>query len=821
MRFRAHSSFVTSVETVCAALILAVTPLPGAVQQAGNVVSTQIGTDQVDFTLDSGAVARVQTLDSDLVRIRVNPSGRLSSFNSGAVAATGLNAPGAAIIDTGDGVLMSTPLAIISITKTPFAVVVQRPDYSVVSADLPAGGIIWDTASGEIIDQKIADPNEAFFGLGERGGPINRRGRTFLMHNVDSSGYGEFTDPLYISIPFYYGILNGKAYGIFVDNPADPFFDMDSHQLNTVLFGASSGELNYYVMTGPEPSRVANTYGRLTGFNPLPPKWSLGYHQSRYGYKSQVEITTVANEMRNLQIPGDVLWMDIDYMNNLSMFTWNPATFPTPVQMNADLDAIGFKRVNIIEPLIRTDDPLWSFANQSGYFVQNPDGTTLVGSIWYGDISFLDFTSSLATAWYQQSLAGFLSAGANGLWADLNEPAENFMPQATYNFGGTPQRDLVGRNVYALNELSVLNSVQTAIHPNDRPWAIARSGYSGIQRYAANWSGDTLSSFDSLRVSLEMSISMGLSGQNFFGHDVGGFLGSPPAELYLRWLEFGSYIPLFRTHSTNTSAPREPWSFGDPYTGIARNVINQRYKVLPYIYSLFATASTTGTPVVGALPYYFPADTKTFTEDQSYLLGPSLLVAPIVTQGATSRNVYLPQGASWFDYSNDTLYAGGSTATAMAPLDSIPVYVRAGSIIPGGPVMQYVTDPSVAPMLTLDVYPGPDSNFPLYEDDGETMAYTLGAAQQTLLSLTSPNNWTVVTMTRYGGAFHTPNRPIWLYFHAVAAAPSVVYVNQIQLGAATSVDALNSNPGWYYSAADQKLIVRIQDAPGLQVTVMP
>ena len=524
-------TLVPAVELVSAFLLLAVLPLAGAIQNAGNVVTTQIGSDEVDLTLDSGAVVRVQTLDSDLIRIRLNPQGTLSTADSGAVAANGLTAPGASIIDTGDGIIFSTALAIVTISKTPFGVVVLRPDYSVVSAD-QLSGINWDTSTGEIYDEKIADPNEAFFGLGERGGPINRRGRTFLMHNVDSSGYGEFTDPLYISIPFYYGILNGNAYGIFFDNPADSFFDMDSEQTNTVTLGAAAGELNYYVMTGPEPSRVANTYARLTGFNNLPPKWSLGFQQSRYGYKSQVQLTTVANQLRNLQIPCDALWMDIDYMNNLDMFTWAPDSFPAPVQLNQDLDALGFKRVNIIEPLIQTADPLWSFADQSGYFVQNPDGTSLVTSIWYGDVSFLDFTKDAAKAWYEQSLAGFLSSGANGLWNDLNEPAENFMPQATYNFNGNPRTDLQARNIYALNELSAVNQVQTTVHPNDRPWAISRSGYSGIQRYSANWSGDTLSSFDSLRVSVEMSISMGLSGQNFFGHDIGGFLGSPCRTLY-------------------------------------------------------------------------------------------------------------------------------------------------------------------------------------------------------------------------------------------------------------------------------------------------
>lgn len=802
-------------------LLSAFAALPASaqqLQQIGKVVSDVVSADQVDFRMDSGAVARVQMLDSDLVRVRVNAQGAFSSIESGAVAGTGLISPGASIVDNKDAVILVTQYAIVTVIKNPFQVVVLRPDHSLVTADVP-NGVFW---SGSVIfDEKIADPTEAYFGLGERGGPINRRGRNIVMHNVDSAGYGEFTDPLYISIPFYYGILNGNAYGVFVDNPADPFFDMDSEQKGIVTFGANAGELNYYVMTGPEPSRVANTYARLTGFTQLPPKWAIGYHQSRYGYDSQVELLNIANEFRQLRIPCDALWLDINYMNQQLMFTWDPIGFPNPVQMNKDLDVLGFKRVNIIEPLMRTSDPLWAFANDNGMFVQNPDGTTLVNNIWYGDISFLDFSNPATQAWYKLALAGFLTVGTNGIWNDLNEPAQNFMPQATYNYGGAPRADLGGRNVYALGELSVINEMWRTAKPNDRYWGVSRSGYAGIQRYSANWSGDTLTSFDSLRVSLEMSISMGFSGQNFFGHDIGGFLGSPSAELYVRWLEFGSYIPLFRTHSTNTSAEREPWVFGDPYTGMARDIIDQRYRLLPYLYSAFYAAATDGTPVLGALPFYFPADTATYTEDQSFLLGPSLLVAPIITEGATSRDVYLPQGSDWFDYYQDTKYAGGTTVKAAAPLDSIPVYVRAGAVIPSGSFMQYTSDPTAAPDLSIDIYPGPDSTFLLYEDDGISMNYQLGQSQKTYITHTSPNGWNVVDLQKFSNTFQTPNRPIWVYFHGISTSPSTVLLNQSQLNPAASMPGLNVNPGYYYSAAEHKLVVRFQDADALQLTVIP
>lgn len=811
--------FASKLRTAALGLVVA-SALSAAYQGAGNVTSVQIGSDQIDFVLDSGAVARVQLLDSDVIRVRVNRSGTLSDVSTGAVLPSGLAAPGAAIQDTGDAVIAGTALATVVVYKKPFRVIVLRGDYTTISADTP-DGVGWDTETGLIVDQKIADPTEAFFGLGERGGPINRRGRSFVMHNVDNSGYGEFTDPLYISIPFYYGILNGKAYGIFVDNPADPFFDMDSGGKGVVSFGAHAGELNYYIFAGPEPARVAGSYGRLTGFNPLPPLWALGFHQSRYGYQSQDDVLSVASTFRSLKIPCDVLWMDIDYMNQMHLFTYDPATWPTPAALHATLGAQGFRRVNIIEPLMRIDDPLWDYSNRMGYFLTNPDGTSLVSSNWYGDVSFWDFTNSGARTWYKQALAGFLSAGTNGIWADLNEPAQNYMPQATYNSDGQAQRDSAARNTYALNELSLLNQTWSETHPNERYFGVSRSGYSGIQRYTANWSGDTLSTFDSLRVSLQMSISMGFSGQNFFGHDIGGFLGSPSAELFTRWFEFGSLIPLFRDHSTNTASRREPWVFGEPYTSMVRNTTNARYLLLPYIYSAFQLASTTGLPVVGPLPFYFPEDTNTFNQDQSFLLGPNMLVAPVTAEGAVTREVYFPKGTDWYDINTDELHPGATTATVDAPLERVPVFARAGAIIPRGPALQYTADTSASPRLSIDVYPGPDSYFTLYEDDGTSLAYQLGASKSTLLRHATGTNSSVLTMQRFGSSLYvTPSRPVLAVFHGITTAPARVQINQTMLTAANSIDDLNQRLGYVYDSARQLLTVRFEDAFALQVTVI-
>src|SRR5262249_14955404 len=259
------------------------------------------------------------------------------------------------------------------------------------------------------------------------------------------------------------------------------------------------------------------------------------------------------------------------------------------------------------------------------------------------------------------AVKGFLGAyQIDGVWNDLNEPAQNFMPEAIYGFDGQPRPDAEARNLYALFEAKTSFEAQRELHPNARPWVFSRSGFSGLHRYGANWGGDANTSFESLRTNVEMTLSMGLSGQPFFGHDIGGFLGSPSPELFLRWMAFSAYTPLFRNHAMNTSARPGPWAFGEPYVSMARGIIHRRHRLLRYLYSLFDHDASAGEPVLAPLAFHFPQDDSTFVIDDEFLLGPSLLVAPVLTAGATARWVYLPAGAAWIDERTDNPVAGGS-----------------------------------------------------------------------------------------------------------------------------------------------------------------
>ena len=808
---RATQSRYCGLALILAAVIAA--PAFATVQFVGNVTKTTVAKDLADFTLDSGAVARVQMLGPDLARVRVNSTGTLTQVLTGAISISGLAAPNTQIYDTGPVVYLQTSQMLVIVQKAPFKTVMVRSDNSLIVADAD-NSVGWDTSTGLIFAQKYAPPDEHYFGLGLLGGPIDRRGRVLVMNNQDSAGYSEFTYPLYASYPYYYGLRGGNAYGIFLDNPATPFFDMDSRYVGTLIFGAAQGEMDYYVMAGPAPSTVARTYAKLTGFAPLPPKWTLGYQQSGFGYKSENQILTTAATFRQLQIPCDAMYFDLFYENQLQMFSWDPVAYPTPEVMNQTLANSGFERVAIFDSAMLYSDPLWSpFANL-GYFVTDGKGAPLSANLFLGQVSFIDFTRSDARLEYEYLLGNFMQTGISAVWNDLDEPAANYIPYATYSFDGSPRTDQQARNIFALNQTRASYEAQQQWRPTQRPWVLTAPGYSGSQRYSAGFSGDTLSTFDSLRVSVEISQHMGLSGQVQFGHDIGGFLGTPSSELYLRWLEFASYTTFFRTHSLDLNSPRQPWTYGQPYTSMAQAIIGQHYYILPYLYTLMQQSSQSGAAVLAPLLYYFPTDVQTYSQDQEYMLGPSLLVAPVVQQGATSRTVYLPAGANWIDYYSEANYPGGQVINVNAPIDRIPLFVRAGSIIPAGPNLQYVTDNSVPPLAIADIYPGSDSSFTLYEDDGISMNYVTGSSLQTNISKTTSSNGASVQIQRELGTWSPPARKWLIQLHTYPVSPSLVQLDGVTLPEATSETELQSLlQGWFYRTTDQRLLIAFPDSP--------
>lgn len=750
-----------------------------------------------------GGTVRIEFLAGGIVHVEATPPG-VVTLSTGAMLTQSPATGTLDFFDDGSKVYLRQSGLSVIVIKNPLQLVVMRNDGTVLSADLP-GGVLWDAATGLVIGAKFTAPDERFFGLGLAGGPLDKRGRQMLMRNTDNAAYAEFSNPLYSSTPFFYGHRDGKTYGMFVDNPSTTQFDLGQQWSEVLSIASQAGSLNYYLIPGPTPADVARGFGRLTGNTPLPPRWALGYLQAHFGYASATEVLSLAQEFRSRSIPADAFFLDLDYTDRLFAFSWNPVTFSDPQGFNAQMAGMGFKRVNILEPLLTVFDPLWSSYAAQGYLATGPDGQPLITPIWMGDVSWVDFTKSGARALFKSQLKNFLASGVNGLWADLNEPAANQMPYGRFDFNGQSRLEYATRNVYALLENAALNEALKEAQPGLRPFIVSRSGFAGIQRYAANWSGDTDSTFDSLRVQIQIAASMGLSGQNLFGADVGGFLGAPNAELFVRWLQFGVATPLLRNHSTNTSPLREPWRYGEPYTAVAKATIEWRYRMMPYLYGLFVQAERDSQPVLAPSFFHFPDDVATHTQNSEYMLGRSLLVAPVFTEGATTRQLYLPSGASWYDYHTDQLYSGGEQIEVAAPLHQLPLFVRAGSILPTGPVHQYA-DQVVDELLLLDIFPGANASFTLHDDDGASTGYRSNDYLDSLLNWTESEVGAQLDVINAGGTRAPMSRVWWLQVRAWPQAPARVIADNIVLNQLASS---TETGGWFHDAASGRLLIRL------------
>jgi len=723
------------------------------VRTAGRVESLAPLERGARFALANSQSASIEFFAANVIRVRYVPTPATVARETGAVVEGTATPVQVDFSDSPSAYTFRTSALRIAVSKDPFRLEFFWPDGRPMMLD-GTPGYGYDDANGRVFTQKAAQPGERFLGIGARGGPLDRRGRNFVFFNVDRAEYKEFDDPLYLSFPVYYSFVNGRASAVFFDNAATPFFDLAKASPETVLLAASRGVVDYYLIAGPSPHTIARSVARLTGLTPLPPKWTLGYHQSRYSYDSEAELLDVAGRLRAARIPADVLWLDIDYMDRFNNLTWNPETFPNPGEMSSKLDANGFARVAIVEPLLLKSDPWWEELESRGFLLTDPDRKPIVNTIWYGDVGWMDFTLTPFRNWYKDRLKQFLdSAGIDGIWNDLNEPARNVMPEAVYDFDGQRRTDEEARNLYALKVTELSYQSMRELRPNRRPWIISRSGFQGIQRFSANWSGDAGASWESIRTNIAMSLGMAFTGQNFFGHDTGGFLGSPDPEMFVRWLQFSLYTPLFRNHADKDSARREPWVFAEPHYSIIRNTIEERYRLLPYLYSVMEHSSRTGDPFLAPPSFYFPSDDALFQQNLDFMTGPYILAAPIAEPDMRERTVRLPPGW-WYDPASSTWHRGQQGIRAAAPLDRIPVFIREGSIIPRGPVIQHTREQ--ASEFDLDVYPGADTAFSLYDDDGLSMDYTRGTFARTQFTLTHGLAGITLAARRSGGM--TPPR---------------------------------------------------------------
>ncbi len=690
----------------------------------GDLLSFQVDGQTVDLVCSNG-VLRLELLAADLLRFRLRPAG-LDGFTplfSYALDPAADWPPVAFALDEEqDSVMLNTGHFTCQIDRSPCRLTFLDHGGRPLSQAADGLGFL---GHGAYCTRRL-EKDEAIYGLGERAFDLNLRGRVLELWNTDPAVYSPGDDPIHLCIPMLIALRQGSSYGLFFDNAGRGRFDLGHTMSDRLRYEAATGELCVYFFSGPTIPDILNRYTQLTGRMPLPPRWMLGYHQSRWSYFPESEVRELAAEFRQRRIPCDTIHLDIHYMDGYRIFTTDPERFPDLGRLVRDLKAEGFRLITIIDPGVKVE-PGYS-VHDSGVeldvFCTLPDATRFQGPVWPGNCYFPDFTDPRVRRWWGELNQPLLDTGVAGFWNDMNEPAifGGQMPEDvlhSYEGLGTSHGEI--HNVYGLQMARASAEGLGRLSPGERTPLISRSGYAGLQRYALVWTGDNQSTWSQLRLSVSMCLNLGLSGLAMCGPDVGGFSGNCDGELLTRWTQVGALMPFFRNHSALGTDRQEPWAFGEPYESICRRWIELRYKLLPYLYTTAWQASQSGLPIMRPLALTFPEDQRTYSLNDQFLLGDALLAAPVGQPGQRKREVILP-GGQGYDFWTDRVHRGHVTADA--PLERMPLFVRAGSVLPMGPVCQH-TGECPPDALSLHVYPGSGESW-LYEDDGHSLDYRSG-----------------------------------------------------------------------------------------------
>ena len=778
----------------------------------GPVASFVKADSSVTLSCADGSQVRITVLAPDLIRVRAAFLGKLPDRDhSWAIEKSSWDVPHWDLAEDSGALRISTAELEVVVHRSPLQIEFRdvKTDQTINADQSP---MRFDPQSGVVAAAKKLGFDEHFYGLGEKATRLDKRRGEFTMWNSDTFGYQEGTDPVYQSIPFYIGWQHGAAYGVFFDNSYRTHFDFGASSQEYAAFSAEGGEMNYYFFQGPSIKKILARYADLTGHMPMPPMWALGNQQSRYSYYPDSLAEEVVRKYRADDLPLDVLHLDIHFMNAFRPFTWDPQRFPDPKAFTDRLRAQGVKVVTIVDPGIKLQPPaegardaashpelapqdqsyyVYNQGKAQDFFLKRKDGGTYIARVWPGESVFVDFTLDRAASWWGDLHRAYTDNGVAGIWNDMNEPSDfndqtgkSQMDVVTYD-GGTYSAYAGNRNVFALNEARATYQGLQRLLPNQRPYVITRAAYAGIQRYATMWAGDNRSTWDALALSLPMFMTLGLSGEPFVGSDVGGFVGRADAELLVRWYQVGFLTPFCRNHAAMDSPDHEPWRYGKYYEDIIRKYLKLRYRLLPFLYTVLEESHRTGVPMFRPLLLNYQEDENTLGIDDEFMIGDDLLVAPILKPNLTARLVYLPPGV-WFDYWTGARHEGSRMVHVEAPLETVPLFVRGGSILPLGPEQNYVGEKPADP-LQFEIYPDArgEASTLLYEDDGLTEAYRHGSFRQTSVSYRHTPAGDRIDLRVPAGEFHPAPRDLLLTVRPATTVRQVLIDGKSQGRAAT------------------------------------
>jgi len=749
----------------------------------GAVKNFKVESNRVEFTL-SNAKLNIYVVDQNTIRFRYTNKDDFSPALSYAVIFQQPEKIKFNFKEEKDRFILTTDELVVYVSKNPCRISIYDKQMKLINSDEESFGVSFD--NDEVRCHKKLSDDERFFGLGEKADEkLIKNGSQYTMWNTDYYAYTSRQDPLYVSIPFFMGQRNYKSYGIFFDNTYKSYFNFGASNNRFYWFGAEKGEMDYYFIYGPDMKRVVSDYTKLTGRMELPPMWSLGYQQSRWSYYPESTVKRIAKTFRDKNIPCDVLYLDIHYMDGYRVFTFDKNRFPNPAEMITDLKNQGFKIIPIVDPGVKADSNYFAAKEglEKSLFAKYPDGIPYQGQVWPGWAYFPDFTKKETRDWWGTKLSSLLKEGVEGIWNDMNEPStwgQAFPDMIKFDDNGFTADHKKIHNVYAL-EMAHATRDGLRKYSAQRHFILSRAGFAGIQRYSANWTGDNVSNDESLRLACVMPQNIGLSGQPFIGSDVGGFMsGEPTNELYIRWMQLGAFTPFFRCHSAIATKAREPFAFNESVEEASREVIQLRYKLLPFWYNEFYSSSQTGLPIMRPMFLNYQDDENCYSTDAQYqfMVGENLLVAPVVSSTENFKKLYLPKGR-WYDWNNNKTAVGGDWQVVAVPINKIPLYIKEGGMIPKQEVQNYVGEKKINE-LELVIFPSEKSEYTFYEDDGQSYEYENGKNSLTKFSFEITGKTEKLQVSKLNDGFKS-ERKNYLFTFLDTKQPLKINLNRKEL----------------------------------------
>ncbi len=794
-----------------------------AYNRPGEITGYEVEGDQLMFSFSDSTRMVLELYSKGIVKVWIDPEGNFAR-NMESYAVLSKDSQGRMnVSETPQGYEVYTNDLIIRINKSPFQIRFFDKYQKLLLEDYQDKGFEFGEQGMTV--SKTLRSDENIYGLGEKAGPLNRRGHTYKMWNSDKPCYGVNEDPLYKSIPFF---MSNYGYGLFFDNTYKTTYDFGAENESYFTFGSPGGEMVYYFLFGPTYKEIIARYTQLTGQPIMPPKWALGFSQSRGMLTNENLTRHIAAGYRRRNIPCDIIYQDIGWTQHLQDFDWREGNYDDPVQMLADLYQQGFKVIVSQDPVISQNNIIqWREADSLGYFVidvRTGESYDMPWP-WGGNCGVVDFTNPEVSDWWGTYQQKVIDDGVRGFWTDMGEPAwsnEESTDRLYMQHHDGMHAEI--HNVYGLTWDKVVTEQFEKRNPNTRIFQMTRSAFAGMQRFTFGWSGDTGNGYDvtdgwdQLANQIQVGLSAGIGGIPFWSCDISGYCGDIKdyeafGELYARWMQFGVFNPLSRAHHEGNNAV-EPWLFGDKLEEISKAAIELKYKLFPYIYSYAREAHDTGLPLMRAMFLEYPADPETKNLGTQFMLGEELLVAPVIEEAAAVKRVYLPKG-KWYDYHNPRVtYDGGQWIEYPVTLETIPLFVKQGAVIPTMPVMQYIHEDPGYP-LTYEVFPdrvNRTASFEVYEDDGESNDYKRDDYLKRLFQCkTTLNGFEIMLDKKAENGYNEMERSSVIHLHT-SKEPRRVMVAGSEILKKGERPINKNRLTWFYDEEQQICVIQIPKA---------